>query len=154
MDFFLLAPLFESQSSPIPATFAGKKKQYKARGVLARVGTTKQKLFIEAQAVIVASGSLMTPPLLLNSGLRNPNIGKGLHLHPVVFIWGYFPQGTGPPGTCYEGAIMTSYSPIYKNGSRVPGALLEVPSTHPGSFASFQPWTSGNGSFHLQSIWF
>jgi long-chain-alcohol oxidase len=118
-------------------------KQYKARGVVARTGKSGNKVFIEAQAVVVASGSLMTPPLLLNSGLRNPNIGRGLHLHPVVFIWGYFPEECGPRGTCYEGAIMTSYSPICKESSSAPVALLEVPSTHPGSFASFQPWTSG-----------
>ncbi|KAG0627677.1 hypothetical protein M758_2G219900 [Ceratodon purpureus] len=118
------------------------KKQYKARGVVAKVGTSGCKVYIEAQAVVVASGSLMTPPLLLNSGLHNPNIGKGLHLHPVVFIWGYFPEECGPSGTCYEGAIMTSYSRIYKKNSGAPAALLEVPSTHPGSFASFQPWTS------------
>lgn len=110
---------------------------------MATAGKSGRKVFIEAQAVIVATGSLMTPPLLLNSGLRNPNIGKGLHLHPVVFMWGYFPEEFGPSGSCYEGAIMTSYSPIYKKNSTTPAALLEVPSTHPGSFASFQPWTSG-----------
>nr|PNR46442.1 hypothetical protein PHYPA_013561 [Physcomitrium patens] len=118
------------------------RKHYKARGVMAVVGSSKKRIFIEAQSVVVASGSLMTPPLLLNSGLRNPNIGKGLHLHPVVFMWGYFPEESGFPGTCYEGAIMTSYSPIYKKNGSFPVALLEVPSTHPGSFASFQPWTS------------
>lgn len=120
----------------------GKKKQYKARGVVARVGNSDRLVYVEAQAIVVASGSLMTPPLLLNSGLRNPNIGKGLHLHPVVFMWGYFPEESGPAGTCYEGAIMTSYSPIWKKGSSAPVALLEVPSMHPGSFATFQPWTS------------
>lgn len=125
---------------------AGKKKQHKAQGVVARVGNTQRRVYIEAKAVVVASGSLMTPPLLLKSNLRNPNIGKGLHLHPVVFLWGYFPQGRGPTGACYEGAIMTAYSPIYKKGCSEPAALLECPSTHPGSFASFQPWTSGKSS--------
>lgn len=113
---------------------------------MARVGNSDRLVYVEAQAIVVASGSLMTPPLLLNSGLRNPNIGKGLHLHPVVFMWGYFPEESGPAGTCYEGAIMTSYSPIWKKGSSAPVALLEVPSMHPGSFATFQPWTSGKSS--------
>jgi len=109
---------------------------------VARIGNTQRRVYIEAKAVVMASGSLMTPPLLLKSELRNPNIGKDLHLHPVVFLWGYFPQGRGPTGTCYEGAILTAYSPIYKKGCSEPVALLECPSTHPGSFASFQPWTS------------
>lgn len=132
----------EAETILYSANNSAGKKQYKARGVVARTGKSGNKVFIEAQAVVVASGSLMTPPLLLNSGLRNPNIGRGLHLHPVVFMWGYFPEECGPRGTCYEGAIMTSYSPICKESSSAPVALLEVPSTHPGSFASFQPWTS------------
>jgi long-chain-alcohol oxidase len=120
------------------------KKQNKARGVVAKIANSNRTIFIQARAVVVAAGSLFTPPLLLNSGLLNPNIGRGLHLHPVTFMWGYFPQGCGPSsGSCYEGAIMTAYSPLYKAGAKFPSGLLETPSTHPGCFATFQPWVSG-----------
>lgn len=126
----------------------GKKKK-QARGAVAKIGDGPRKIFIEARATIVACGSLFTPPLLLNSGLSNTSIGKSLHLHPALFVWGYFPEGCGPPGTCYEGPIMSAYSPVYKGNSRIPCGLLETMSPHPGSFATFMPWTSGKANLNF-----
>ncbi|CAM6009458.1 unnamed protein product [Sphagnum balticum] len=121
------------------------KKPRQALGVMATMedGTRVTRLFVKASATIVACGSLMTPPLLLNSGLENKNIGKNLHLHPGQSVWGIFPEGSGPEGTSYEGGIMTAYSRVSRRDSSSYGALLETLCLHPGIFAAFIPWCSG-----------
>jgi choline dehydrogenase-like flavoprotein len=45
-------------------------------------GAVKRKLIIKAKKVVVSSGTLNSPLLLLRSGLKNSQIGKNLHLHP------------------------------------------------------------------------
>ncbi|GMF79104.1 unnamed protein product [Aspergillus oryzae] len=48
------------------------------------VGAVKRKLIIKAKRVVVSCGTLQSPLLLLRSGLKNPQIGRNLHLHPAV----------------------------------------------------------------------
>ncbi|KAH9311153.1 hypothetical protein KI387_026188 [Taxus chinensis] len=121
------------------------RKARKAIGVVAKIGDTDRQLFIRARATIAASGALRTPPLLRTSGLKNPHIGKNLHLHPVQIVWGYFPPGVGPDGSCYEGGIMTAFSnegAAWKTSAY--GALLQTPILHPATFATIMPWRSGS----------
>lgn len=114
-------------------------KQKRAKGVLARLGEGQDIVFVQARVVVVAAGSLGTPPLLRASGLRNPNIGKNLHLHPTRVAWGYFPPGDEiPDGKCYEGDIISSMCKV--EGS---SAIIQTPIFHPGAFASWLPWVSG-----------
>ena len=56
---------------------------------------------VKAQSIIVAAGSIGTPQLLLNSGFgsRNTQIGKGLHLHPVMNISAMLPKAAYKPGS-------------------------------------------------------
>ena len=46
----------------------------------------KRKVIIKAKKVIVSSGSLHSPLLLLRSGIKNPHVGKHLYLHPGKLI--------------------------------------------------------------------
>ncbi|KAL8258541.1 hypothetical protein R6Q59_026494 [Mikania micrantha] len=119
-----------------------KRRRKKCLGVISQVLNQKitKRLQIEAKVTISACGSLLTPPLLISSGLKNPNIGKHLHLHPVLMAWGYFPENdSNLVGKNYEGAILTS---VYKPGLD-DDYILEVPGLGPGSFAALCPWESG-----------
>lgn len=103
------------------------------------------KLRIEARATIAAGGSLSTPPLLISSGLKNQHIGRNLHVHPVLFAWGYFPEPiSGITGKSHEGGILTSLHKIESQESNYT-ALVEAAALGPASFAALFPWLSGLG---------
>ncbi|CAN8326304.1 unnamed protein product [Cochlearia groenlandica] len=106
-------------------------------------GNIGKKFLIEARVTVSSAGSLLTPPLMLSSGLENHNIGRNLKLHPVLMTWGYFPEkGSELSGKMYEGGIITSVHHINdaELGCR---AILENPLIGPASFAGLSPWVSG-----------
>ncbi|KAL5059730.1 hypothetical protein RYX36_031334 [Vicia faba] len=103
-----------------------------------------KKLQIESKVTISSCGSLLTPPLMISSGLRNPNIGNNLHLHPVQFVWGYFPEDmTNLSGSNYEGGIITSIHKVLAENS-TPKIIIEAPAIGPGVFSALVPWISGH----------
>lgn len=71
------------------------------------------------EAVVVSAGSLNSPAVLLRSGLKNPRIGRNLHLHPVSYITGYYDETINP----WDGAIMTAVClPSFRIVFRAAGA--------------------------------
>ncbi|XP_073063553.1 long-chain-alcohol oxidase FAO2-like [Primulina eburnea] len=113
-------------------------------GVIASSESKKiiKKLHIEARVTISACGSLLTPPLLISSGLENKNIGRNLHLHPVSFVWGYFPDSLVElKGKSFEGGIITSVHKVVSKESSTQ-AIVESAALGPASFASLIPWVS------------
>ncbi|KAL5807590.1 hypothetical protein ACOSQ4_030323 [Xanthoceras sorbifolium] len=111
----------------------------------------KDICIVESKVTIVASGALCTPHLLKRSGLKNANIGKNLHLHPVTMAWGYFPDtnaaSDGWPEEekkSYEGGIMTAMSTVVADFNKSGyGAVIQTPALHPGMFSCLMPWISG-----------
>uniref|UniRef100_A0A7N0V997 long-chain-alcohol oxidase n=1 Tax=Kalanchoe fedtschenkoi TaxID=63787 RepID=A0A7N0V997_KALFE len=110
---------------------------------------SKQVCIVESKVTVVACGAICTPALLKRSGLKNPNIGRNLHLHPVTMGWGYFPDTSMKS---YEGGIMTAMSsPLSAKANSVnggdkckfEGAMIQTPALHPGMFAGLTPWVDG-----------
>ncbi|PGH31182.1 hypothetical protein GX50_06061 [[Emmonsia] crescens] len=100
----------------------------------------KRKVAIKAKKIIVACGSLQTPLLLLRSGLKNPQIGRNLYLHPVIFLSAVFGQEIKP----WEGGILTSVVNEFENmDGHGHGAKIETVTTVPSFFLPMFPWTNG-----------
>jgi long-chain-alcohol oxidase len=123
----------------------GKRKK-KCLGVIAKIINNNiiTRLQIEAKVTISACGALLTPPLMISSGLKNQNIGRNLHLHPVLMAWGYFPESNSEfKGKVYDGGIITAVHEVVAGDSNV-RAIVETPGLGPSSFSVLCPWVSGH----------
>jgi long-chain-alcohol oxidase len=107
----------------------------KARGVLAR--TVEGHLVnVRSRAVVVACGSIMTPALLLHSGLGNDVVGRHLRLHPVAATLGIFDEEVRP----WEGTMQAIYSDEHRHLDGGYGLKYETTAEHPTFIATFLPW--------------
>ncbi|WAR58522.1 hypothetical protein PtB15_5B756 [Puccinia triticina] len=129
------------RTDPKESSAEGRGRRY-AVGVLVRDATSGRRMVVRARkAVVCASGAINTPALLLRSGLTlNGAVGKGLHVHPVTAVTGWFDAPVRP----WEGSIMTLISCELENrqGTHY-GCKLEVFASNPGFYAAlFVPWRS------------
>ncbi len=112
--------------------------QNKASGIRALVNG--EALHIKAKHVIVAAGAIHTPAILLRSGLKNPNIGRHLRLHPVTATRGLYAHKI----ETWRGPMMSiscdEFVDLDGNGY---GCKIETPPAHPGLIAGNWPWLSG-----------
>ncbi|MEO7367830.1 MAG: GMC family oxidoreductase, partial [Gemmatimonadaceae bacterium] len=92
---------------------------------------------VKARIVVAACGSLHTPALLMRSGVRLPQLGRNLHLHPTTGIGAVFPHRIaawhGPPQT-----IVCNQFASLRDGY---GFRIETAPAHPGLLALATPWT-------------
>lgn len=95
---------------------------------------------IEAKKIIVSCGTLQSPLLLMRSGLKNPNIGRNLHLHPVSIVAAVFPEEKVNP---WEGGILTVAITSLENlDGQGHGPKLEAMTMMPAVMLPFMPWSS------------
>lgn len=91
-------------------------------GVSARDLLNGRPFQIQARAVVVAAGSLLTPQLLRDAGVRNRWLGANLSLHPAGIVTGWFPgmdlgnsqtipQGFGVDDLAGEGLMFEGATP-------------------------------------------
>lgn len=112
----------------------------KARRVLVRnghvVGVDAGAVHVRTRAVVAAAGAIETPALLLRSGLANPNIGRGLRLHPATAVFGVFEEEIRP----WEGTLQALYSDQFRHLDGGYGVKLETVPLHPALLTAALPW--------------
>ena len=99
----------------------------------------RRTVSVAAPIVVVAGGAVESPALLLRSGLRNPNIGAHLRLHPVVAMAAYYEEPVKP----WQGSLQTVLSDQFKDIQRGYGLRFEVAPAHPGMLGMVTPWRGG-----------
>ncbi|KAL2263197.1 hypothetical protein VTK26DRAFT_7771 [Humicola hyalothermophila] len=105
-----------------------------------RDGGDKVEIVIRAKKVVVSCGTLWSPVVLMNSGVKNPQIGKNLYLHPTNFVTGVFDEDVRP----WEGGCLTSVVSEFENlDGKGHGVKLEAMSMMPSFALPFLNWTSG-----------
>jgi len=95
-------------------------------------------LTVRAPVVVAACGAVNTPALLVRSGLDNPNIGRGLRLHPATAIVGVFPERVEP----WSGGLQTRYSEQFADLDGGYGVRFETAPVHFALPASGFGWES------------
>ncbi len=96
----------------------------------------RHRVEVRASTVIVACGSLHSPVLLMRSGIRSPQLGRNLYLHPTTGIGAIFDEPIdawkGPPQTI----LCDEFAPL-RDGY---GFRIETAPAHPGLIALATPW--------------
>ncbi|MDA9275711.1 GMC family oxidoreductase N-terminal domain-containing protein [Acidimicrobiia bacterium] len=90
---------------------------------------------VAVDKVILASGSLNTPKILLDSGYKNKHLGQHLKLHPVSGVAGKFSELQNP----WAGSMQGIYSDDNLFMKDNYGYLLEGLPMHPSLFFPFFP---------------
>jgi choline dehydrogenase-like flavoprotein len=99
----------------------------------------RYNITIHAPRVVIAAGSLHSPAILLRSGIRNPNLGRNLWLHPVAAVIGFYED----PIRSWEGSLQTRYSDQFAHADGDYGFKFEVAPAHPGLIGMTVPWENG-----------
>jgi choline dehydrogenase-like flavoprotein len=98
------------------------------------------KVTIRAPRVVVASGSLESPALLLRSGIGGPATGDYLRLHPCTAVFGVY----GEDQRAWWGPPQSALCDEFVNTGDGYGLLVETAQYAPGLIGSATPWTSGH----------
>jgi len=106
-----------------------------------------QSYSVAVEKVILASGSLNTPKILLNSGYKNKHLGQHLKLHPVSGVAGKFSELQNP----WAGSMQGIYSDdnLFRKDNY--GYLLEGLPMHPSLFFPFFPNNEDNFADFISS---
>ncbi|KAH8162974.1 hypothetical protein CIB48_g5270 [Xylaria polymorpha] len=96
---------------------------------------------VKAKKVIVSCGTLQSPLLLMRSGVKNPQIGKNLHLHPVGSVRAAW-DNEDIKG--WEGGIITAVCTNFENlDGKGHGAKLETNNMLPYVLLYNHPYENG-----------
>ena len=96
---------------------------------------------IHAPVVALAGGSILSPAVLLRSGIAERTAGRTLHIHPVVAVAGVYAQSLAP----WSGVPQSVMSDVYAEIAGAHGFRIEAAPTHPGLIATGFPWWTAAG---------
>lgn len=116
-----------------------------ARVLDRRTGKKKPyKLTVKAKVIVLAGGALQTPVMLMNSGIKNKNVGKHFHCHPNVKVVGIFDE----PIYYWKGVHQGHQIHHFIDE----GILMAIGVVHPGlATMSFPQY--GQDSLELMELW-
>jgi choline dehydrogenase-like flavoprotein len=97
------------------------------------------RVIVKAPRVVVASGSLESPALLLRSGIGGPAAGQYLRLHPCTAVFGVY----GDDQRAWWGPPQAALCDEFADTGEGYGLLVETSQYAPGLIGSATPWTSG-----------
>jgi len=108
----------------------------RVKGVVVRVAGGEAR--VRAPIVAVAGGSILSPALLLRSGIAPEQAGRHLHFHPTTAVVGIYPDQVngwrGPP----QGVVINEFFELDAGY----GFIIECPAVPPGILAASLPWWS------------
>ena len=111
----------------------------RAAGVTARV--PGGEITVRAPMVALAGGSILSPAVLLRSGIATATAGRGLHIHPVAAVAAIYPESLAP----WSGVPQSVMSDAFGEIDGRWGFRMEAAPTHPGLIATGFPWWSSAG---------
>jgi choline dehydrogenase-like flavoprotein len=88
--------------------------------------------------VALAGGSILSPAVLLRSGIATATAGRGLHIHPVSAVAGVYDESLAP----WSGVPQSVMSDAFGDIDGRWGFRMEAAPTHPGLIATGFPWWS------------
>ncbi len=107
-------------------------------GVVAR--TASGEITVRAPLVALAGGSLLSPALLLRSGIAGSQVGRHLALHPVAVVAGEYDE----PILHWRGVPQSVVSEAFNDLQPGYGFRIECPPALPGILAASLPWWGGD----------
>lgn len=94
------------------------------------------EIVVRAPQVALAGGSILSPALLLRSGIATHVAGRNLFLHPVSVIAGMYDDRLA----AWSGVPQSVMSDHFANVDGAYGFRIECAPAHPGVLASGFPW--------------
>ena len=108
----------------------------RAAGVVAAV--PGGEVTVRAPMVALAGGAVLSPAVLLRSGIATTTAGRGLHIHPVTAVAGIYDESLAPWSGVPQGVMSDAFAEVDGRW----GFRLESAPTHPALIATGFPWWS------------
>jgi len=96
------------------------------------------ELRVRAQVVALAGGAILSPAVLLRSGVATAQAGRHLHLHPVSVTAGIYDEDLGGVWSGVPQSVLgDEFAEEDEYGY---GFRIEIPQAYPGILAAAFPW--------------